>query len=32
MVPASTLTYATFLIMVIWRRSDCHHGKGRAPS
>jgi hypothetical protein len=31
-VPASTLTYATLVIMVIWRHSDCDHGKGRAPS
>jgi hypothetical protein len=31
-VPASTLIYPTLLIMVILRRSDCHHGKGRAPS
>jgi hypothetical protein len=25
---ASTLTYATLLIMVIWRRSDCRRGEG----
>ena len=25
---ASTLTYATLLIMVIWRRSGCRRGEG----